>query len=89
MIAPPHLNPLQTEIMHTYLLPLLLAAAEVVVAGPSLISILIWLLVFLIVVYLAFVIVQHMPVAEPWKTIIVCIVALILLLVLLSRFGLF
>jgi hypothetical protein len=69
-------------------LPLLLAAVEVV-SSMSLISVLIWLLVFAIVVYLAFFIVQRIPIPEPWKTVIVCIVAIILLVVLLQRFGIF
>jgi hypothetical protein len=69
-------------------LALLLAATEIV-GGVSLISILIWLLVFLIVCYIVYLILGHMPIPDPWKTVILCIVGLILLLILLSRFGFF
>ena len=68
---------------------LLLLAIETLVAGPSLITILIWLLVFALVVYLVFLIVNYMPIPEPFKTVIVCVVGIILLLVLLQKFGLF
>jgi hypothetical protein len=67
---------------------LLLLAAELI-GGPSLIAVLIWLLVFLVVVYIVYLILGHMPIPEPWKTVILLIVGLILLLVLLSHFGFF
>ena len=66
----------------------LLLAVETIVAGPSLITVLIWLLVFALVVYLVFLIVSYMPLPEPFKAVFVCVVGIILLLVLLAKFGL-
>lgn len=73
--------------MNTLLLPLLLATE--LVGGTSLIAVLIWLLVFLIVCYIVYLILGHMPIPDPWKTVILLIVGLILLLILLSHFGFF
>lgn len=71
-------------------LALLLAATEVVTVGtPSLIAVLIWLLIFLVVCYIVYLILGHMPIPDPWKTVILLVVGLILLLILLQRFGLF
>ena len=72
--------------MNTLLLTLLLAEA---VGSLSLITVLVWLLVFLIVCYIVYLILGHMPIPEPWKTVILLIVGLILLLILLSHFGFF
>jgi hypothetical protein len=74
--------------MNTLLLPLLIAATEVV-GGYSLISVLIWLLIFAVVVYLVFLILGMLPLPEPIRTVITIVVALILLLVLLQRIGFF
>jgi hypothetical protein len=67
---------------------LLLAATEIV-GGAGLISVLIWLLIFLVVCYIVYLILGHMPIPDPWKTVILLIVGLILLLILLSHFGFF
>lgn len=65
-------------------LALLLAAIESV----SLISLLIWLLVFAIVIYIVFLILGMLPIPEPIRTIVLCVLGVILLLVLVQRLGL-
>lgn len=62
---------------------LLLAALE----GAGLISLLIWLLVLCVVIYLLFFILGHLALPEPIRTVIVVVVALILLLFLVNRLG--
>ena len=62
----------------------LLLAASV---GP-LISFLIWLVVFVVVVYLAWLLVGVLPLPHPWKTIVWVFVCLILLLIFLQQTGL-
>lgn len=62
---------------------LILAEATAV----PLISLLIWLLVFCLVVYLIFFIMGRLALPEPVGTIITVIVALILLVVLLRQFA--
>ena len=62
----------------------LLLAASV---GP-LISFLIWLVVFVVVVYLAWLLVGVLPLPHPWKTIVWVLVCLILLLIFLQQTGL-
>jgi hypothetical protein len=78
--------------MLTTLIPFLAAfsacAALLAIATGSLISVLIWLLVFLVVCYLIFVVINLMPLEQPWKNIITIVVCLILLLVLVSQLGL-
>lgn len=61
----------------------LLAVAEV----GGLVSLLIWLLILCVVVYLLFFILGHLALPEPVRTVIVVIVALVLLLVLVQRLG--
>jgi hypothetical protein len=68
--------------------PLFLAAAEAVGAS-SLISILIWLLILAVVVYVIWLILNMLPLPEPIKTIILCILGLVLLLVIVQRLGFF
>ena len=61
----------------------LLALAE-----PSgLISILIWLLILCVVIYLFFWVLGKIPLPEPIRTIITVVVALALLLFLVQRLG--
>jgi hypothetical protein len=67
------------------MIPLLLAAE--VVAGTSLIALLIWLIVLAVVVWLLFLIIGMLPIPEPIKTIITVVIALILLLVIVQRLG--
>ena len=62
----------------------LILAASV---GP-LISFLIWLVVFVVVVYLAWLLVGVLPLPSPWKTIVWVLVCLILLLIFLQQTGL-
>ena len=62
---------------------LLLAATTV-----PLINLVVWLLIFVIVVYLIFLIIGMLPIPQPFKNIIVILVALILLLVLVQQLGL-
>ena len=64
----------------------LLAAAEVI-GGTSLISLLIWLIILAVVVWLLFLIIGMLPLPEPIKTIITVVIALILLLVIVQRLG--
>lgn len=71
------------------ILALLLATEAITVGTPSLIAVLIWLLIFLIVCYIVYLILGHMPIPDPWKTVILLVVGLILLLILLQRFGFF
>jgi hypothetical protein len=61
----------------------LIALAE----GAGLISLLIWLLVLCVVIYLLFFILGHLALPEPIRTVIVVVVALILLLFLVNRLG--
>lgn len=65
--------------------PLLFVAQTTAV--PHL-SLLIWLLVFCLVVYLVFFIMGRLALPEPVGTIVTVIVALILLVVLLRQFAL-
>lgn len=62
----------------------LLAALET----AGLVSILIWLFVLAVVVYVVFLILGMLPIPEPIKTILLCIVGLIILLLLVQRLGL-
>jgi hypothetical protein len=68
--------------------PLFLAAVETV-GATSLISVLIWLLVLAVVVYVIWLILNMLPIPEPIKTIILCILGLVLLLVIVQRLGFF
>jgi hypothetical protein len=68
--------------------PLFLAAAETV-GATSLISVLIWLLVLAVVVYVIWLILNMLPLPEPIRTIILCILGLVLLLVIVQRLGFF
>lgn len=61
--------------------------AFILAAGTSVIGLLIWLIVFIIVVWLALYLVNRLPVQEPWKSVIVCLVVLLLLIILLLNFG--
>ena len=66
-------------------LALILAALET----GGLITLLIWFLVLAIVIYVVFLILGMLPIPEPIRTIVLCILGLILLLVVLNRVGLF
>ena len=68
------------------IVPFLLAALETA-AAPSLISLLIWLLVLAIVIYVVFLILNMIPMPEPIRTIVLCVLGLILLLVVIQRLG--
>jgi hypothetical protein len=57
------------------------------VAASGLISLLIWLLVLAAVVYCLFLLLNMLPIPEPFRTIIVVIIALVLLLVIVQRLG--
>lgn len=58
------------------------------IAGTTgLISILIWLLVFLVACWFVFTIIGLLPLEQPWKQILTVIVCLILLLVLIQQLG--
>lgn len=61
----------------------LIAAVE----GSGLISLLIWLIVLAVVVWLLFLIIGMLPLPEPIRTIITVVIALILLLVIVQRLG--
>jgi hypothetical protein len=64
------------------------AISLLAVAGTtSLVSLLVWLLIFCVVVFLVFYILGHIPLPEPWRTVITAIIGIILLLVLLQQFG--
>lgn len=65
---------------------LLLAAAETM-GGASLISILVWLLVFGIIVYAVFLVLGMLPLPQPIKTIIVLLIAVVMVIWLLARLG--
>lgn len=65
-------------------LALFIAALETV----GLVSILIWLLVLAIVVYVIFLILGMLPIPEPIRTILCLVVGLIILLLLVQRLGL-
>lgn len=53
------------------------------------ISLLIWLLVFLLVAGIVFYIIGMLPIPQPWLNIARAIVALIILLILLNYLGVF
>lgn len=65
-------------------LALILAVAE----AAGLISILIWLLILAVVVWVVYMIIGFMKIPEPIGTIICVIVGLIILLLLVQRLGL-
>jgi hypothetical protein len=65
-------------------LALILAALET----AGLVSLLIWLLVFAVVIYVLYLILGMLPIPEPVKTILLCVVGIILLIVLVQRLGL-
>lgn len=69
----------------TTTLALILAAFE----GSALISLLIWLLVVAVVIYVLFLVLGMLPIPEPIKTILLCVVGLILFLIIIQRLGLF
>lgn len=62
---------------------MILAAAE----STGLISLLIWLLILAVVVYVVFLILSMLPIPEPIKTIICIIIGLAFLLVIVQRLG--
>lgn len=64
----------------------LLILAETVTAAP-LMSVLIWLLIFAVVIWLVYFILSHTPIPEPVRTVVLVIVGIILLLVLFNRLG--
>jgi hypothetical protein len=70
-------------------IPLLLLAAGEVASSGGLIALLIWLLVLAVVIYVVWLILNMLPLPEPIKTIILCILGLVLLLVVISRLGFF
>lgn len=72
---------IQVTIMNTLLL--LLAALET----GGLISLLIWLVVVAVVVYIVYLIFTYIPLPEPIKTIILCVLGLILFLVVIRSLG--
>lgn len=67
-------------------IPLLLAAGEVA-ASSGLIALLIWLLVLAVIIFVVFKILQMIPMPEPIRTIVLCILGLVLLLVVIQRLG--
>jgi hypothetical protein len=71
------------------IIPSLLLAAAETVGATSLIGVLIWLLVLAVVVYVIWLILNMLPLPEPIKTIILCILGLVLLLVIIQRLGFF
>ena len=71
------------------MIPAFLLAAAETVGGASLISLLIWLLVLAVVIYVVFLILNMLPIPEPIRTIVLCILGLILLLVVINRLGFF
>ena len=73
--------------MTTYLIPHLLLAAETGTAG-GLISLLIWLLVLAAVIYVIVLILRMLPIPEPFRTIIMVVIGLILLVFLVQHLGL-
>ena len=62
----------------------LLLAASI----SPLIGFLIWLIVFVIVAYLAYLLINVLPLPDPWRTIVLVLVLLILLLILVTQTGL-
>jgi hypothetical protein len=64
-------------------MPMLLAQF----AAGGLVSLLIWLLVFALCVYVVYLILGMLPIPEPAKQIVCIILAVILLLVMLQRLG--
>jgi hypothetical protein len=70
------------------MIPSLLLAAVETVGATSLIAILIWLLVLAVVVYLIWLIISMLPLPEPIRTVILGIIALVLLLIVISKLGL-
>jgi hypothetical protein len=64
----------------------LLILAETV-AGTGLIGLLIYLLILSVVIYVVWLIMNMLPIPEPIKTIVLCILGLVLLLVIVSRLG--
>ena len=71
------------------MIPSLLLAAAETVGATSLISVLIWLLVLAVVCYIIWLILNMLPLPEPIRTIILCILGLVLLLVIVQRLGFF
>lgn len=69
-------------------IPLLLAAVETV-GATSLIGLLIWLVVLVAVVYCLFLLLNMLPIPEPFRTIILVVIGLVLLLVIVNRLGFF
>jgi hypothetical protein len=56
-------------------------------AAGGLVSLLIWLLVFALCVYVVYLILGMLPIPEPAKQIVCLVLAIILLLVMLQRLG--
>ena len=73
--------------MNTLLMPLF-ATLFLAASTAPLISLVVWLIVFVFVVWLVFLIVGVLPIPDPYKTIVVALVALLLLLILVSQLGL-
>ena len=71
------------------IIPFFLLAAAETVGATSLISVLIWLLVLAVVVYVIWLILNMLPLPEPIRTIILCVLGLVLLLVIVQRLGFF
>ena len=53
-----------------------------------LISFLVWLIIFVIVAYLAFLLIGVLRLADPWKTILFVLVVLVLLVIFVTQTGL-
>ena len=64
-----------------------LAILAVTLGSSGLVSLLIWLLVLCLVIYVVFLILGMLPIPEPAKKIVTIILAVIFLLVLLQHLG--
>jgi len=51
------------------------------------ISLLIYLIILCVIFGLVIYVIQYIPLAQPFKTVIICLAALILILILLSMIG--
>jgi hypothetical protein len=71
------------------MIPALFLAVAEGGAAFSLVSLLIWLVVFAVVIYVLFLILGMFPLPEPIKTIILCVVGVILLVIFAQRLGFF
>ncbi len=67
--------------------PLALIIAGAVLSGSGLISLLVWLLILALVIYVVFLVLGMLPLPEPAKRIVTVILAIIFLLVLLQHLG--